>query len=589
MKKLFVMLVLLLIGVSVSAGNEELEKLYYNTFYKDHNDYKDARTNVKLLKAIGKMYPGYYDEKNQFSPSKEDLDNGYSVYAVNSVNDIYPNSRPSAADLKRPLSCAGTPGEFKPLTLCVLPQSDLSSISVSITELKGPGGVIPAENLSVRHVKYEYTTIGVQWFVTGRYLLKGAVDGYAGVPRMFWITVKLPEAAAPGIYKGEVTVFAGKKPVKLPVSAEVFPFKFAEWSENETYWMWYYKGYPENTWLEKDMQNLREHGMNCFDSGDPFPVKYSGGKLTVDFSVAERIVPLLRKHGFTSWMFDSGIQADLSIQTGGRPWSPAHRTALKEFARLVAEKAKTEKWPRLIFTFDEPREEVEAGKLRDYISTKNTFEILNAEGLITNASWATWGGFPRLDDKSKIADYSELCYLPYFNTTHAAFPPSQKLIDKVNELKKPLLLYNCGNNRFAFGFLTYQSNALGNSKFWWGQAQLGNPTSQYASSSCAVYGKEGPVDTTDWENIREGVYDYRYFRTLEKAIAENPQAGSGAVKTAKAILAAVKDFQIASGTGTGLESDFMREAMKNFKGADKMDELKYKAAQSIIALQGVKK
>jgi len=329
--------------------------------------------------------------------------------------------------------------------------------------------------------------------------------------------------------------------------------------------------------------------MNCFDSGNPFTPKVSGGSVSVDFTLADRIVPLLKKYGFTSWMFDNTVQSELCRQTGGRPWSAEHKAALKEYSRIVAEKAKANKWPRLIFTFDEPREDNEGNNLRGYIDMKNTFEIMNAAGLITNPSW-TGGGIgegKRKDDPSKICDYRELCDLPFFNTTHAGYPACEKIIDKVNSLKKPLLLYNCGANRLAFGLLTWQKNALGNSQFWWGAASLGNPTTDYAQSSCAVYGKDGPVDTTNWEQIREGVDDYRYIMTLEKAIAGCPKPGSGEISTAKSLLTSMKNYRVASGSGTGLEADFMEEAMKNFKG-DKLDEFRYKMAKSIAAIQAIK-
>jgi len=586
MKKLLLLLAMLCACVFASAQNEDVEKAYTLAFEKDHTEFKDMVTTMRLWKRMGKIYTGTYDEKTAFTASKENKEKGYTVYANNYTVDIYPNSRPSQSDLKRPLGSFGTPGEFKPITLCVLPETDQSSITVSVSELKGPAESIPAENVSVRHVKYEYVPIGVQWFVKGRYLVKGPADGFAGIPRMFWITVKIPETAAPGVYKGEVTVMAGKSPTKLPVSVEVFPFKFAEWEEHHTYWMWYYNSYPASPEIDNAMQNLRDHGMNCFDSADPFPVKYSGGKVSVDFSTADRIVPLLKKYGFTSWMFDSGIQGTLCELTGKQPWSPAHRAALKQFGEIVAAKAKAGNWPKLIFTFDEPREDSEPGKMRGWIDMKNTFEILGEAGIITNPSWAGPGGFKRKDDPSKMADYTELISIPYYNTTHAGFPPTQKIIEKVHSLKKPLLLYNCGANRYAFGFLTWQEGAYGNSQFWWGAAKYGCPTTEYAASSCAVYGKDGIIDTTNWEHIREGVYDYRYIMTLEKAIAANKNPGSAEVNAAKAVLAEIKNYKISSGKGTGYEADFLEEAMKNFKGADKMDVLRYKMGQAIISLQG---
>ena len=590
MKKalLFLFLFVFVTPVLVSAEDETdpREKAYWDIFAADHKDFKDSLTTMKLWKRMAKVYPGYYDEQNKFTASKEDIANGYTVFMKNYSEDVYPNTLPGKDDLRKEVLLFGTPGEYEPAVLCVLPLTDLKQISVSVTDLTGPGKILNT-NISVNHVKYEYSPIGISWFVKGRYLIKGPADGIASVPRPFWITVKIPDNAAAGIYKGEITVNAGKKPTKLPITLEVFPFKFAEWGEHHTYWMWYYRGYPENAVLEKDMANLREHGMNCFDSGNPFTTKVSGGKVTVDFSTADRIIPLLKKYGFTSWMFDNNIQYTIWKQVGGPVWGAAHKSALKDFSEQVAAKAKSSNWPKLIFTFDEPREEDESNNIRGYIDMKNAWEIMNAAGLITNPSWTHWGGEKRKDDKSKICDYTELCSIPYYNTTHAAYAPCQKIIDKVNSLKKPLLLYNCGANRLAFGLLTWQNNALGNSQFWWGAASLGNPTTEFAASSCAVYSKDGPVDTTNWEQIREGVDDYRYIMTLEKAIAACTKPGAPEIASAKALLSTMKTFKVASGAGTGLEADFMAEAMKNFKGS-KLDEFRYKMAKSITGIQAIK-
>ncbi|MEI7905083.1 MAG: hypothetical protein WCI43_06690 [Candidatus Firestonebacteria bacterium] len=592
MKKALLLFVFLFLAAAVPVNAEDSsadprDKAYWDIFALDHKDFKDQMTTLKFWRRMEKIYCGYYDEKNQFTAPKEDLEKGYTVFMKSYSEDVYPNTLPSTSNLRKEVALFGTPGEFEPSVICILPYEDLKQMSVSVTDLTGQGGTIYSKDIAIHHIKYEYGPIGIQWYVRGRYLVKGPADGLAKVPRPFWLTVKIPENAVPGIYKGEITVSAGKTPTKLPVTLEVFPFKFAEWGEHNVYWMWYYNGYPENSILERDMANLRAHGMNCFDSANPFNPKVVGGKVSIDFSLAERVIPLLKKHGFNSWMFDNKVQHEILVQVGGSAWSEKHKAALKDFSEQVAAKAKAEKWPKLIFTFDEPREDEDASNIRGYIDMKNTFEIMNAAGLITNPSWSGWGGGKRKDDSSKIADYTELCGLPFYNTTHANFPPAQKIIDKVNALKRPLLLYNCGANRFAFGLLTWQNNALGNSQFWWGAAKYGNPTTEYAASACAVQSKDGIVDTTNWEQIREGVDDYRYIMTLEKAIADCPKPASVEVAAAKALLVSMKTFKVASGKGTGLEADFMAEAMKNFKG-DKLDEYRYKMAKSIAAIQAIK-
>ncbi len=603
MKKPFLLLAVLLTALVCAAQEEEKDNsaaaaLYATAFEQDHSEFRESFDKAMQWKRkIKKRALGYYEEKNQFTPSKEDTANGFSFFVKSCAEDVFPNTRPKKEELVTDLNCFGVPGEYVPVVLCVLPLEDLKGMTVSVTDLKNGDSRIISGNIEVTAARYECVPIGRSstgvWYVKNRYLVKGPANGYSGIPRPFWITVKIPENALPGIYKGEASINAGKKSVKLPYTLEVFPFKFIPWGKDHTFWMWYYKGYPaDNSMLEAHLSNLSEHGMNCFDSFlTPFKPKVSGDSVSLDFYYADNLVVLLKKYGFTKWMFDNRMQYDLFAQMKNtRPWSDEHRRVVRDFAEKVAFKAKKPGWPTLVFTFDEPREEQEKWGLRGYLDIKNTFEIFKSAGLLVNASWSSWGGQKRKDDSSKIADYSELCPIPYYNTTHGNYKPSDKIIDKVLSLKKPLLLYNCGAYRYCFGYLTYQRNALGNSQFWWGAAVIGDPTSEYAHSSCAVTSRDGKTiyNTTSWEQIREGVYDYRYMITLDDALLKCKNKNSPEAVKALALLEEIKNYKIESSMGTGIDADFLAEQMRDFTGGAKMDEFKYRIAKSIMELQAAK-
>ena len=71
MKKLLLLLAMLCACVFASAQNEDVEKAYTLAFEKDHTEFKDMVTTMRLWKRMGKIYTGTYDEKTAFTASKE--------------------------------------------------------------------------------------------------------------------------------------------------------------------------------------------------------------------------------------------------------------------------------------------------------------------------------------------------------------------------------------------------------------------------------------------------------------------------------------------------------------------------------------
>ena len=75
--------------------------------------------------------------------------------------------------------------------------------------------------------------------------------------------------------------------------------------------------------------------------------------------------------------------------------------------------------------------------------------------------------------------------------------------------------------RFKAGFFFWKTGATGQ-YYWAYQSPHGNPYDDLDGIDwCAAYpGKDGPVPTTEWEALREGIDDFRYVYTLERAIAK---------------------------------------------------------------------
>jgi len=82
----------------------------------------------------------------------------------------------------------------------------------------------------------------------------------------------------------------------------------------------------------------------------------------------------------------------------------------------------------------------------------------------------------------------------------------------------------------------------------------------------------------------KGVDDFRYIYTLEKLIEESKDKNSTDVLKAKDLLKEIKNFKFDKSSARGEESDTVsEETLKKFSGS-KLDEFRYRLAQSIIAL-----
>ncbi len=141
-----------------------------------------------------------------------------------------------APETPRPeLDVEAARGEFEPVQLVVRPRRDLTGLRVSVGELKGEGGALPASAVSVRQVEYVYVKrptdkLGAEgWWPDPLPVVKGPVDAVAGRNLPLWLTVHAPRDARPGTYTGTVSLTAaGGWKAQVPLRVRVFSFAIPE-------------------------------------------------------------------------------------------------------------------------------------------------------------------------------------------------------------------------------------------------------------------------------------------------------------------------------------------------------------------------
>ncbi len=180
--------------------------------------------------------------------------------------------------------------------------------------LTGTAGTIPASAIDLGYVSYRLSRVtseGTVYTIAPRLIMAGGdVEMPQGLTRRFWMTVKMPARARPGLYKGTLSIRAGQGETSriplevrvragtlLPVDIPAGPFGYT------TSIPWYGDDPQAASFnqqlVKKSLQKMREYGFTAC-SGLP-SIAYRGfsqGKPVLDFAAADASMKLLKDLGF---------------------------------------------------------------------------------------------------------------------------------------------------------------------------------------------------------------------------------------------------------------------------------------------------
>jgi hypothetical protein len=145
-------------------------------------------------------------------------------------------------------------GEYESFSFLLRPKETLAGVFITASALKGPAGNIPARNVVVTSVERFHgggrdilMRLGKKWNMA------------AHSTEFFWCTVKVPDGAKPGIYRGEVIVTSKGVPVgAIPVVLDVLPIELAD----PPFALGFNYSSPKDQGaLKAHLADMREHGM----------------------------------------------------------------------------------------------------------------------------------------------------------------------------------------------------------------------------------------------------------------------------------------------------------------------------------------
>jgi len=492
-----------------------------------------AKGSPDLIEGMQERRPN--EPKGTLKTNAERLDRGYEVFHCSYLRQIFPTTIPDESEVVRDVRLTAAPGQYEAATIGLRAFKPLRGVRVSVDELRGANGVLPADQVSVRLVrcwpqreqrwqtddykKAEYMVVPELLESQDRH---GEIWVGANTTRQFWLTVHVPDDAKPGSYQGRVTVTAeDAPPVALTLHLEVLPFKLHQ-PKNMTLGMYYFPNdkIPESLVLA-DLQDMRQRGMTsiAFNLGARWPLP-AGDKSKPDFRYLHWVMGLLEKVGGFTGPF------------------PLHMPGDPALVRAVeAERAKN-RWPEFLYY---PVDEPFGGKKLDdaVVAYRSVKEAPNVRTYCTIS----------MEAADKLGPWLDVYCYALSAAQHFAWPEAR---DKAVKNGGEFWWYSNATRhyfdvaRFKAGFFFWKVKATGQT-YW---HYCGEGALQFCDFNgkerdhIAVYpGIDGPIATIQWECLREGLDDARYLWTLESLVEQckNKESAAPALARARKVLAELEE------------------------------------------------
>ncbi|MGO8927682.1 MAG: hypothetical protein ACLQU3_12415 [Limisphaerales bacterium] len=484
-------------------------------------------------------------------PDSTDQRRGYVLFQGDAMKEVYYNDTPLREEIGKPLRLEVFAGQYETATLGLVPLKDLGTVRLAASTLTGLAGKISAEAVDIGLVSYRISRVSMEgsvYTISPRLIMPtNIVAAPQGITRQFWITVKTPRDAKPGMYNGVLTL-TSESGAAATVSLEVRVRKGILDPIDIPAGPWGHSiGVP---WYEDDpaaaafsqrltlasLRKLREYGFTTF-SGMP-TVHYRGfkdGQPTLDFATADAQMQLAKDLGFLAvCSYGNGVtglgayyeDTDEMKAAGFSDYS----AFIKAIYSAIQKHADQQGWIPVYWNLaDEP--------LGDDV--KRAFE--NAEAYRK----AFPKGPPFFTGASSFTgqNWND----PHFQLSKAFHVANWNLHDEdgVNRLHKSggdWAFYN-GGNRWTFGYYLYKAAKQFDLKFrlsWHWNAVAGDPyyaldcrEDDYAWCNATPDGRLVP--SIHFEQLRAGIDDYRYLLTLARLA--NEKSGTPAATAADELIA----------------------------------------------------
>jgi hypothetical protein len=566
----------------------------------------------------------YLDETPPPQPSAEETARGFMLFSRNYLRVLFANAVPLAEDRVTELEAAACAGEHEPVTFAIRALRDLDNVRVTVRDLQGDGGTIPADAIDIRSVRYHpkegqsrwgpfnETLMDVPLFLEKRESLAIAAD--SGQP--VWVTVRVPDDAKPGRYSGAIEIAAANSPgAQLPLTLQVYPFRLAE--PTGRFFGMYTKMRTDPAWLAETFADMRAHGMTtiglCGNSGLAMAVQ--DGEIGIDWngeSALERNMDEYSRAGFPEpmvWLMGGDIPA--FCEKIGPIDSDQFADAYRQVITLMGAHGDEVGWPEIIYQpIDEPFEHAKnLDRAKRLLQILKSIPGVRTENDGMNGAWHNF-----TDEFYELTDCLVLHDGPTLHRGELNMDEWWEFRDRATRDGKQVWFYNIDLTawhpepiRFMTGFGLWKSKATGVIEWaYMFPVKEDDPGAVYSQPQALLYRfpqapGEGGGPTIAYEAAREGVDDYRYLLTLSQLVEKAGQGGKAELADgiwqpiqAKLDAASFEGCKGRAGQGnwTG-ECEILPDGNRAVRGDHKIDngwqfddydELRRRIAQGIIRL-----
>ncbi|HAH86936.1 MAG TPA: hypothetical protein DCL60_06145, partial [Armatimonadetes bacterium] len=496
-----------------------------------------------------------YEEITKLFPlSKQDTDRGYILFVRDWMKAIYSNTVPLKSEAERnELSLWCSPGEYEPATFGIYPLGKGVEAEIAVSDLVSKSkNKIAKGNISIRvtgylpeRIKNEKMVAGDAVYYRGDsswgasymaktpkilwpYKDKVAVDE----TKQIWLTVHVPKTANPGLYKGTVTLKpSGKSAQTLKLSLNVYPINLQKSDRVQgMYWDQGTGMYPETR--KKELLDMAEHGIRSVVLGKVIPdLKVKDGNLALDFTQLDALVKDVKAAGLTKYMPFRTSELERRINYL-RKSSAVNMSFDDMYAYAIGEIYKHGKkngWPEVLFY---PVDEIGNGVAR-------MNELKHLVPLIRRTPGAKI--YCTANNYASGVECAD--YIDYWC---ANIQMSKEQVQDVLNRGKEFMRYGNSYNYnprvsrtvSGFGFWRIPATTM---YYWHYQSVNGDPFNSMDTNQrdwvSSYPTPKGPINSIDFEAIREGIDDLNYIYTLQQLMDKAKKAGKGDLaKAGEAVL-----------------------------------------------------
>lgn len=517
--------------------------------------------NFKLANVKDKFKPiVFVPPSGERTPTNSEKAFGAQLFSRTWMEHIFRNVKPLPSDpADVVLKAAACPGEAEPVMLSMHALQDVKTAKVTFDAplVSANGGKIAPTAFTVQYLAYldkRTTYQSTSYYKEIPMVLENSasVSVKANESQSFWIDIRVPKDAKPGLYKGFVTLTLDSRSQKVPYELKVRSFMAPE--ATDMFFGEYLTGPRGNTLEERiaqydsDMAYMRELNMTSVGlcvSPDIKKCTYENGKVKIDFPENDTFVlamDLYKKYQYPAPILLLADPGDkFALLKGFKEFSPEYKACYLAFWKAMQEECKARGWAEIIVQpEDEPGWRSTEIQKRNVQLLKYLKEI---PGMRTEVDGPADGYF-----YTQAGPYSDMWN---FNGC-VANPETMEKIAKEGRL---VTLYNNDvesyrpvTSRYVAGFFMARSKSNGvynwalrsytGSAFNDFDGRLGDTTNYYPGGKARPGGPGiGLV------SFREGVDDYRYINYLRKLIKEKPGKDADyAQKVLDDILASINYF-----------------------------------------------